>query len=92
MSSPSGASGRRIQEPRPPRADSDRRGSMRPPMRACSQGVNPRPGSGRNDAADPVGLGLVGHFSAAQQPRGGDFPVDDPDPRPVGGEQLDATG
>jgi hypothetical protein len=60
---------------------------------------------------DPMGLGLVGHFSAAQQPldhgrghrlhpsavllvqpRGGDFPVDDPDPRPVGGEQLDATG
>jgi hypothetical protein len=26
------------------------------------------------------------------QPRGGDFPVDDPDPRPVGGERLDATG
>jgi hypothetical protein len=25
------------------------------------------------------------------QPRGGDFPVDDLDPRPVGGEQLDAT-
>ena len=58
-----------------------------------------------------MGLGLVGRFSAAQQPldhgrghrhhpsvvllvqpRGGDFPVDDPDPRPVGGEQLDATG
>jgi hypothetical protein len=26
------------------------------------------------------------------QPRGGHFPVDDPDPRLVGGEQLDATG
>jgi hypothetical protein len=60
---------------------------------------------------DLMGLGLVGHFSAAQQPldhgrgyrhhpsavllmqpRGGDFSVDDPDPRPVDGEQLDATG
>jgi hypothetical protein len=60
---------------------------------------------------DPMGLGLVGRFSAARQsldhgrghrhhpsavllvqPRGGDFPVDDPDPRPEGGEQADATG
>jgi hypothetical protein len=60
---------------------------------------------------DSMGLGLVGHFSAAQQPRdhgrghrhhpsavllvqprGGEFPVDDPDPRLVGGEKLVATG
>jgi hypothetical protein len=26
------------------------------------------------------------------QQRGGNFPIDDPDPRPVGGEQLDVTG